>query len=78
MTRDEHRAKAMALISEVEDELLTQGPKTIGRDIAEACYTFGELNLMGELDALDAESAIRIWALVEKVRRDGFPKELKM
>lgn len=49
------------------------------RDLYEALYAFSQLGLwkMG-LDIKEAEEAIRVWAVVEKVRSEGFPEDLRV
>ena len=48
-------------------------------DLSEALYTFSELGLWKmDIEIKEVEEAIRVWAVVEKVRRDGFPEDLRM
>ena len=52
--------------------------QTFKNDLSEALYTISENNLL-EADArLSFEDAILIWELVERLRQDRFPDDLKM
>jgi len=44
-----------------------------------ALYSMSELGLWPDnIDSMSNEQAILVWALVERVRREGFPTELRM
>lgn len=65
--------------------VLDEGEKAIDegagdRALMEALYSFSEMSLFGsDVEIKDRETAMRIWALVETVKRTGgFPKELRM
>jgi hypothetical protein len=77
MERDEHREKAEQFIAEVEREFPT---KETRRPLSEALYTFSELGLWKmDIDIKEVEEAVRVWAVVETIRRQkAFPKELRM
>lgn len=71
---EEHEEQAEEWVTEVEENYN-------GDDYAlsEALYTFSELGLWKmDIEIKEVEEAIRVWAVVEKVRRDGFPEELRM
>jgi hypothetical protein len=72
--REDHKTACLNLIVPID----TTFPKNRVRDVMEGLYTFSELGLFGDIDVKEAETAILIWALVEKVRQDGFPRELRM
>lgn len=75
MDWDEHRAASERFIEVVEKEF----PAKLKQPLSEAIYTFGELGLWFETEGISTEDGIRIWALVESVRKNGgFPKELRM
>lgn len=74
MNREQHQQEARSYSALVEHEF----PRKRYRDLSEALYTFSELGLLGDMEIKDEATAVRIWALVEKVRRDGFPKDLRM
>lgn len=59
--------------------VLEQGQREVNMtSLSEACYSFSERGLFGD-SSLSAEDAVRIWALVERVRRQGgFPERLRM
>lgn len=52
-------------------------PEINSRDLNEACYSASERSIMEDIE-FDAEFAIRMWKLVERVRHDGFPEDLRM
>lgn len=57
----------------------SQAKKVNDRDLSEALYTFSELNIFPDaVDSVSIEQAIMIWQLVEQVRKNGFPEELRM
>lgn len=75
MESEDHADQAVALIADTEASY----PAERHRDLANALYTFSELGLWKmDIDIKGIEEAIRVWAVVEKVRRDGFPEELRM
>ncbi len=47
-------------------------------ELGYALHAFFELNLLKDLNNADVQNAIRVWAVVEKVRRDGFPDWLRV
>jgi hypothetical protein len=68
------------LISEVEKEGLEhfQG-REAARPLFEALYAFSERGLWNmDIEIKDIPEAIRVWAVIEHVRRHGFPDELRM
>jgi hypothetical protein len=73
-SRDDHREECAALIAATEKTF----PAARKRTLSEALYSFSELSLFGDFEIKDTDEAIRIWALVEKVRLDGFPTKLRM
>lgn len=78
MDREEHQEKAEAFIADVERSFSPGG--ALDGALSEALYTFSELNLWKmDIDIKEVEEAIRVWAVVEAVRRHGdFPRELRM
>lgn len=74
METEEHREAAESLIANVEDSY----PGNRSSALAEATYTFSELGLWKMDVTIGAEEAIRVWAVVEQVRLNGFPKTLRM
>jgi hypothetical protein len=46
-------------------------------DLSEALYTCNERSVFGDTN-VSSDDAIRIWKLVESIRKHGFPDELKM
>jgi hypothetical protein len=70
---EDKRAEALAFIKPVEQEF----PKERKHELSEACYTFSETNVIDDM-SIDEAAALRIWAMVETVRRRGFPNELRM
>lgn len=47
--------------------------------LGEACYTVSEMGLMFDGSSVDYDDAIKIWKMVENLRKNGgFPKELVM
>lgn len=47
--------------------------------LSEACYTVSEMGLMFDGSSVDYDDAIKIWKMVENLRKNGgFPKELVM
>lgn len=77
MERDEHREKAEAFIADTEN---SYPDGSIKGALRQALYTFSELGLWKmDIDIKATEEAIRVWAVVEAVRRAGaFPEELRM
>jgi hypothetical protein len=73
MERDEHQDKLIAWAQSVKAEFPTDRPT----GISNALYAYSELGLFDDL-SIDPTLAIEIWAIVEKVRREGFPDELGM
>ena len=77
MGPDEHRKKAEEFIRPVEAECPTD--REFQSDLNNALYAFSELGLWKmDIDIKRAEEAVRVWALVESVRRKGFPSDLGM
>ncbi len=76
MERDDHRQKAQLFIAATEGGY----PENLDHALSNALYTFSELGLWKmDIDIKEAEVAIRVWAVVESVRRAGaFPEELCM
>lgn len=74
MEREEHRKKLLALIDGIEF------PHNKEFDLGHALYAFSELGLFcgGDIEFKLREDAIRIWAVVEAVRLNGFDKSLRM
>lgn len=71
MTVEEHQAALKAW--------LDQPPEGDVRGIDEALYAFSERNLWPDnIDSISPAQATMCWALVERVRKYGFPKELRM
>jgi len=71
MTRDEHREA-------LEQWLNNPGVFDYQESaVVEALYTFSELGLLEEL-SVDSELGIKIWAIVERARSDGFPDALRV
>jgi hypothetical protein len=77
MEWEEHREKAVAFVADAENSY----PKDdLDRALSNALYTFSELGLWKmDIDIKGTEEAIRVWAVVEAVRRAGeFPSNLTM
>lgn len=73
--------KALAFIEAVEQEGQEHFSATIPkRSLEAALYTYSELGLWNmDIDIKEIEAALRVWAVVEAVRRhNGFPAELRM
>lgn len=78
MEWEEHRTKAEAFVADTENSYPVD--PVMDKALNEALYTFSELGLWKmDIDIKRAEEAIRVWAVVEAVRRSGaFPQELRM
>ena len=73
MERERHRIEVAKWSQRVEDEF----PDDRLKDLSAAVYAFSELGMFGDF-SIDGPTALEIWAVVEKVRREGFPDELRM
>lgn len=58
----------------------TLAPKVPIRDLAEALYAFGELGLFPDhdVDRVSVSQALLCWRIVEHLRTNSFPDELRM
>jgi hypothetical protein len=75
------RRACLDLIETVEAEALDHFGERIARShLNEALYAFSERDLIWNMDIeiKDLAEAIRVWAVVEQVRRHGFPEDLRM
>lgn len=60
---------------------VSEFPKELERDVAEAAYTFSELYGFTDFDGdiKGHELMVQIWAIVETIRTNGgFPADLRM
>lgn len=56
-------------------------PELIGgkNDLAEALYSFGELDLfLDDVDSVGKDQAFLVWRIVEKLRKEKLPENLRM
>jgi hypothetical protein len=76
MEREAQREALEAWVRDKEEEFSKSEASTLHN----ALYAFSELGLWADsnIDSLDLETAIRIWAVVETARHKAFPKELRM
>jgi hypothetical protein len=71
----DHEAQLEKLVTPLE----TGFPPAKARELSNAIYAFDELRLWPEdIEIKSNKLAIRIWALVEHVRQNGFPENLKL
>jgi hypothetical protein len=57
----------------------TPDPVTNGNDLNEALYSLCELGLVeGCIDSIDEALAIQCWKIVERLRKERFPSDLRM
>ena len=65
--------------AEAANAFLFSGHDPEVNGLHEACYTVSEMELMFDGSYIDADGAIKIWKMVENLRKNGgFPKELVM
>lgn len=73
MEREDNRERVLKWSIGVEGEY----PIDKKSELSNALYAFSELGLFEDL-SIDPPLALMVWAVVEKVRREGFPDELRM
>lgn len=75
---DEGNKKGRAALQAISS-IVKEYPAHAAHNLCAACYTFSELGLFpGDIAIKDEDDAIRIWALIEYVRRNGWPDNLRM
>ena len=53
--------------------------RTAGSDLAEALHSVSELGLWpDQVDAVSEAQALMCWRIVERLRRERFPEDLRM
>lgn len=72
-----HRAAQGAYCDEVE-ALQSRFPDEKISDLNEALYVFNERGFFDGDVELGADNALKAWALVERLKAEGFPAELRM
>lgn len=80
MERDEHEDKVIAYFK--SNELYADGlyaDQEFLSALNEALYTIDELGLWSdEIDCVSVEQVKLCWRIIEKIKTDGFPEELRM
>ena len=67
-----------SLVEHIEATLRDGTREVPAKALAEACYSFSERHVFGDLE-IGPGDALEVWAMVEKVRRDGgFPDHQRM
>jgi hypothetical protein len=72
MDYDDHR-NAVRDIIDAEGE-----PEVDAHALSEACYAVSELGIGFDGNSVSPEMATQCWKIVEAVRKNGFPDELRM
>ena len=74
MDREEHQQKVADYFNTLEI------PIDINfRNLNEALYSVSELYIWpDDVDSVSDNQALLCWCIIEKIRKDGFPEELRM
>ncbi len=80
MERDEHKSKVIAYFK--TNEPYTDGlyaDQEFWSSLDEVLYSMSELGLwFDEIDSVSKEQVMLCWRIIEKIKTDGFPEELRM
>lgn len=71
-----HQTAVLDFSQEAFDSLGGKAPEGLGN----ALYSMQELGLWPDIDGMSNDDALRAWAIVETLRRNGgdFPRKLRM